>query len=225
MALKMNSIKCPDCGASLPIEEGRTQIFCSYCGGKVIVTDENEIKLTYKRIDEAEIKKAEAYKSVKLKQLDLAKTSIFGRILLTIVWIIFSAILLYISIEMMTSDHDGLTGILLLEVALLIIFGGGYLLFKIIPDKEYDRFIRNNGGIKFPKSFEPFDDHDYRTALKALENAGFTNIKCISLHDITFGIFKKPGKIDSISVNGETIVSGGRVYYPDALITITYHGK
>ena len=225
MALKMNSIKCPDCGASLPIEEGRTQIFCSYCGSKVIVTDENEIKITYKRIDEAEIRKAEADKIVRLKQLDLVKNKSFDRRLLTIVWILASAIMFSISIKMMTSEYDGLTGILLLEVAIGVAAGGGFLIFKVIPDKEYDRFVRNNGGIKFPKSIEPFYDHDYRTALEALKKAGFTNIECISLHDITFGIFTKPGKIDSISVDGEKIVSGGRVYYSDALITITYHGK
>ena len=56
MAIKLNSVKCPECGATLPIEEGRTQIFCSYCGTKVIVTNENEY--LYRHIDEAEIKHA-----------------------------------------------------------------------------------------------------------------------------------------------------------------------
>ena len=39
MALKFNSIKCPECGANLPIEEGRDTLFCSYCGNKIIVTN------------------------------------------------------------------------------------------------------------------------------------------------------------------------------------------
>ena len=34
MAIKFVSIKCPECGATLDIEEGRKQIFCSYCGTK-----------------------------------------------------------------------------------------------------------------------------------------------------------------------------------------------
>ena len=54
MAVKFTSVKCPDCGAVLPIEEGRNQVFCSYCGSKIIITNENEH--IYRHIDEAEIK-------------------------------------------------------------------------------------------------------------------------------------------------------------------------
>ena len=56
MAVKFTSVKCPDCGAVLPIEEGRNQVFCSYCGSKIIMTNENEY--VYRHIDEAEIKQA-----------------------------------------------------------------------------------------------------------------------------------------------------------------------
>ena len=30
MAIKFTSVKCPECGAALPIEEGRKQMSCSY---------------------------------------------------------------------------------------------------------------------------------------------------------------------------------------------------
>ena len=53
MAIKFTSVKCPECGATLPIEEGREQIFCSYCGSKIIMTNENEY--IYRKVDEAEI--------------------------------------------------------------------------------------------------------------------------------------------------------------------------
>jgi len=35
MAIKLVSVKCPDCGQTLSIEENRTQAFCTYCGAKV----------------------------------------------------------------------------------------------------------------------------------------------------------------------------------------------
>ena len=54
MSVNFTSVKCPECGASLPIEEGRTQVFCSYCGTKVIVTNDNEY--IYRHIDEAGVK-------------------------------------------------------------------------------------------------------------------------------------------------------------------------
>ena len=69
MAIKLNSVKCPECGATLPIEEGRTQIFCSYCGTKVIVTNENEY--IYRHIDEAEVKQAETDRMIKLRELEM----------------------------------------------------------------------------------------------------------------------------------------------------------
>ena len=37
MAVKFTSVKCPECGANLPIEEGREKMFCSYCGTQIIM--------------------------------------------------------------------------------------------------------------------------------------------------------------------------------------------
>lgn len=36
------TIKCPECGAMLNIEEGRRQCFCSYCGTKIMIPDSSE---------------------------------------------------------------------------------------------------------------------------------------------------------------------------------------
>ena len=69
MAIKMNSIKCPECNATLPIEEGRSQCFCSYCGAKIIITNENEH--IYRHINEAKVKQAETERLVELKRLEL----------------------------------------------------------------------------------------------------------------------------------------------------------
>lgn len=66
MAIKFISVKCPECGASLPIEEGRKQVFCSYCGTKVMVTNENEY--IYRHIDEADVKKAETDRIIRMRQ-------------------------------------------------------------------------------------------------------------------------------------------------------------
>ena len=37
MAVKLVSVKCPECGAMLDIEEGRDQAFCTHCGAKVVL--------------------------------------------------------------------------------------------------------------------------------------------------------------------------------------------
>lgn len=58
-----------------------------------------------------------------------------------------------------------------------------------------------------------------------LLSAGFYNITCINMHDATFGLLEKPGMVESITVNSEKVVSGGKVYMADIPIVITYHGK
>ena len=57
MSIKLISVKCPECGASLSIEEDRKQAFCSYCGAKILIHNENEYIFHY--VDEASVKKAE----------------------------------------------------------------------------------------------------------------------------------------------------------------------
>lgn len=69
MAVKFISIKCPECGAKLDVEEGRKEFFCTYCGTKIIMQNDNEY--IYRKIDEAKIKRAEADEKVELKKLEL----------------------------------------------------------------------------------------------------------------------------------------------------------
>lgn len=225
MGVSFTSVKCPECGASLPIEEGRTQVFCSYCGTKVLVTNENEH--IYRHIDEAGIKQAETDRMVRMRELDLAERSSSNRKTLTIVWLVATAIMLIVSIVMMVlPDSDvGLTGILLLELTVGLAIGGGVLIFKVLPEKENEKVLIQSGGIRFPKDLEPFSEKNYEVIMSSLRNAGFTNISCINLHDLTFGILQKPGKIEKITVDGKEVTSGGKVYMPSVPITITYHGK
>ena len=228
MAIKFISVKCPECGASLPIEEGRKQVFCSYCGTKVMVTNENEY--IYRHIDEADVKKAETDRIIRMRQQELdaqlnaQNTGI--RKILTTIWLILSLIILAICVVKIAFLDDFITGFLMLfYVGGPVIGGGGYLIFKLIPEKESDKALLNRGGIRFPKDIMPLSDKNYESVRSALEAAGFTNVKCVNMHDVTLGLLQKPGKVESISVNGTNITTGGRVYMPNTPIIITYHGK
>lgn len=228
MSIKVNSVKCPECGADLPVEEGRTQLFCSYCGSKIIITDEN--KYTYHYVDDAAIKQAETDKLVKMRELDLEeKRESEGhtiRSALTIIWLILSTIVIVICIIEMSSEEGLMTGFLMLfYLGAPLVGGGAYLIFKILPEKENNRSLIRNGGIRFPKGIMPFNDKNYEVVRNALENAGFTNITCINMHDLTIGLLQKPGSVESVSVNGKAIISEGKVFMPNDPVTITYHGK
>ena len=228
MAITLNSVKCPECGATLPIEEGRTQVFCSYCGAKVIVTNENEH--IYRHIDEAGIKQAETNRMVRMRELDLeeqraAQGNSLKKVL-TIIWLALSLIVLVICIVKIAVQDDFTTGFLMLfYLGGPVIGGGAYLIFKLIPEKETDKVLMSSGGIRFPKDVFPYSDKNYEAVQTSLRNAGFNNVTCINMHDLTLGLLQKPGKVESITVNGEKLSSGGRVYMPGVPITITYHGK
>jgi len=71
MSVKLIALKCPGCGAVLNIEEGREQAFCTYCGAKILMNNENEY--IYRHIDEAQIKQAETDQIVRMKQMEIAE--------------------------------------------------------------------------------------------------------------------------------------------------------
>ena len=110
---------------------------------------------------------------------------------------------------------------------LLYIGGGAYLIFKWLPEKENEKIIEKQGGIRFPTGITPFSDKKYYSAAEeSLRSAGFTNIFCVNLHDLNFlTALVNSDKIDKITINGNTITSGGRIYMPDVPIVIIYHGR
>lgn len=85
MALQFISVKCPECGAELSVENGREFAYCSYCGTKVIISNDNEH--IYRTIDEASVKQAETDRIVKLKELEMEEKSKRMRIGLIIGWV------------------------------------------------------------------------------------------------------------------------------------------
>ena len=225
MAIQFTSVKCPECGANLPIEEGRDQIFCSYCGTKVIVTNDNEH--IFRHIDEAGIMQAETDRMVRMRELEIAEEKHAIRKKLVIIWILATFMMLIVSIILLIHPNPdfGLTGLLILELTVGLAIGGGVLLFKVLPEKENEKAMIRNGGIRFPKGLEPFSENNFEIVHNSLQGAGFTNISCVNLHDVTLGIFQKPGKIEKIVVDGKEITSGGKVYMPNVAISITYHGR
>lgn len=64
-------LKCTSCGANVSIEEKREFLYCQYCGTKLILNNENEY--IYRHIDDADIKRAETERIVKLKKLEIAE--------------------------------------------------------------------------------------------------------------------------------------------------------
>ena len=180
-------------------------------------------------MDEAGIQKAETERLIKLKELELQEQrEIHGRNLrriLTIIWLIISLILLGIIGSKIAGSSEGFTSgfLMLFYIGGPIIGGGAYLIFKWLPEKENEKIIEKQGGIRFPNGLTPFSEKKYFAVEDSLRSAGFKNISCVNLHDLNLlTALVSSDKIDKITINGSTIMSGGKIYMPDVPIVITY---
>lgn len=66
--MKLINMRCTNCGALLEIDAERKEVYCSYCGTKLLI-DNEEIHITNRIVDEARLKEAE----VRLKELEYAR--------------------------------------------------------------------------------------------------------------------------------------------------------
>lgn len=232
MAIKLISIKCPECNAVLNIEEGRNQAFCSYCGAKVLVNDENEY--TFHTIDEAEIKKAETEKLIQLRKMELLEERIQSRKHTRSLRLVLYAGLCATGIIMMIAGFSLGTGSGDPNSGYYGIAAAGFpvtmvaLCLGIIGhnnNKNEDDDIECELGIKVkvPESIKDYKKKNYVVIETMLRNAGFTNIQCIPLHDLTVGLVKKPDMVESISINGKNVTEGNDKYAPDTPVIISYH--
>lgn len=224
----MRTCNCPSCGANITInDENRDFAFCQYCGAKIMLDD---FRSTQRIVDEAKIRQAETDRMIRLRELELEERKQNQRSTLrrtlTIIWLALSLIILLLCIVKWAFQDDFTDAfVMLFYLGGPVIGGGAYLIFKVLPDKETEKMVIQNGGIRFPKHLEPFSEQNYASVEAALRSAGFRNITCVNMHDLMLGVLQKPGKVEKVAIDGTEITSGGKVYYPDASVVITYHGK
>ena len=229
MTISFISCKCPECGAPINAEIGRSSIFCSYCGAKVLLNNENEYVV--RTIDEAQIEKAKSKRDIRMRELDLEEQSQSHEMQMSTVllylWI--ASIVIIAAVCLVVGFSGGLGPIAAFYIALLIgapvIGGGAYLLFKVLPEKKANERNAAAGGIAFPKSRTVLRGQNYQVWNSTLRSAGFTNVTCVNLHDVKLGLFQKDGVIEKVTVNGKETLFGGNVYHPDVPIIISYHGR
>ena len=225
MAVKLIPVKCPECGATLNIEEGREQAFCTYCGTKVLLRNENEY--IYRHVDEASVKQAETDQMVRLKEMELAekmqadaeKTKAMKiRIALIVMPLGVVMFIIGAIIGHFYGSKDPVSESIAM-VGLFLVIGPIFLFVKWENGDENEPLDK----IKVPSSISNYKKKNYSVIETAFVAAGFTNVKCIALNDLTVGVLKKPGLVESITINGEKITSGGARFPKDAVVVITYH--
>ena len=219
MAIQFIVVKCPQCGCDLSIEEGRSQAFCTYCGAKVLIHNENEY--IYRHIDEAGIKKAETERMIELKKLEQEREEARAReearkkkMRLSIILGIAGSILFMIGASGPSNGNSVFSFMGFLAII------GAILIWR--SESEEHKNKKNSDMLDIPQAVYNFERINYSTVREILEKAGFTNISCLALNDLTFGILTKPGTVGSITINGKNMIIGKK-YHKDSAIVITYH--
>lgn len=229
MAIKMVALKCPECGADLEVPEGPRKImYCAYCGAKIILQDDNEYTVNIHTTDDADVERAKTDQMVKEHQIELSKMREANRgrklrlkIKYTIILALIGSALLILGFIAGDASGDSDSSLYMLSIL------GEFTLFSIVfvwthEDKD-DEPIDFSDRAKIPNGVSDFESKDYRTIEAILKGAGFKDVQCIPLNDLTTGWIKRPGKVASITVNGEEIHSVGSKYPRDSAIMIMYH--
>lgn len=219
MAIQFNKVVCPDCGAELQIEAGRPFAFCSYCGTKVMITNDNE--KVFRTIDEARIKQAETERIVRLRELEMEEKNRVSKKAQVIAWISITMVLLLIGIIGFSIDNTGMGMCMLLAMNTGI--WGGIIIFS--SSKKKSRSIAGSNDVMITVPMMDCIDKPYNNALILYKNAGFTNVNAIPLHDLTKFNQRAEGKVETITINGSDEFEEEEFYPKDANILITYHSR
>ncbi len=223
MSVEIKSVKCPECGASITIGEGRDKVFCSYCGSQILVSNENEH--IYRHIDEAEMKKAETDRIVRTKRLEMldkqyetSKKAKSLKIKVCLVLAVITVLFLFIGSTFRVDAMNGIGSIC--GIALIIV---AISLFRNKDDSDITVLMGEK--VRIPRIVSDCQNKNYATVEAAFISAGFTNVRSVPLNDLTLGLMKKPGMVQSISVNGKEVTFGGRKCSPNSMVVISYHSR
>ena len=215
----MRPCVCPNCNAQISLDESRDFGFCQYCGTKIILDD---YRSTHRVIDEARIKETETDRIIRLKELELEEKENAkvrkGRMISYGIALIFVAIGSIVELF----DPYNLFGIF------LIIGGAWIALFTLITADSQNKKLEDarnarRGMIKLSNSAMSYVDKNFRAIEGIYRQLGFQTINTINLKDLRVGLFKKPGSVETVTIDGER-PNEQKWYNPNATVVISYHG-
>ena len=109
----------------------------------------------------------------------------------------------------------------------LFIFTLSLLLFMfsffnpIISNEEVELALGEK--VIVPQSVYEFERKNYLVIKAAFKNAGFKDIECVPLYDLSLAFLYKPGMVESITINGESLSLEKNKFKPNASVVISYH--
>lgn len=218
MAVQLIAVKCPACGADISVESTREFSFCTYCGTKILMNNENEH--IYRNIDEARIKEAETDRMIRLRELELEeKENSRGRKSIFLAYGIALAFVLVGALICLANGAAGAVGIMI----------GAYIaLFTFIKSDEKKKTKRKYVGaneVVITESMEDYSEKNFNSVVLLFRGAGFANVTAIPLNDLTMFNQRKNGQVESVTINGSDEFEEGDIFPKNSNVLITYHSK
>ena len=247
--INLIKLQCPNCNANLEIKEDAKFCFCTYCGTKIMLSNENEH--IYRIVDEARMKEAELnydlerrriqqqsdLNSVGLEQKklerDIALAQAYGEYDFKekekeVRRKSFGKKILFGFLTILAFFIFGSIIAVVSEYPIWILIsliGGCYVAFTFIPKAVNNKMYNKLGYSVFPKVRWNLKEYPPTLLELDLESAGFYNIDMQSLHDLKSGLFhSETERIERILIDGSKAIPG-KPYPSDSPITIVYHGK
>ncbi len=194
--MKLHKLRCPNCDGMLEMKIGGKSdyIFCPYCGQQFFVDDG---KKTYTINQNININKnIKVDKTIHNRYTNDAEV-----------------------IKAQNKEKEDKRSIMLFFICIALLLG-----MAIVPSLVMDlneKSARNEGKIS-AGFYRDLLGKDYETVEAHFESAGFTNIELIDLDDSGLAFWKN-GKVETISIGGDTSFDSTDFYDPETKVVISYH--
>lgn len=219
MAIQFIAMRCPACGAEINVESGREFSFCTYCGSKIMMNNDNEH--IYRNIDEARIKEAETERMIRLRELELEeKESSRGRKSTLVAYGIALVFVLIGALICIAKPLAGMWG---------IIIGAYIALFTYIKSDEKKKqkkkkYVGSNE-VAITEAMECCTEKNFNSVVMLFRGAGFTNVTAIPMNDLSMFNQKKNGQVEEVTINGSDEFEEGDIFPKNSNVLITYHSR
>lgn len=122
-------------------------------------------------------------------------------------------------IKAKNNDKENKRGWIALIVCVIIAVG---IPFGMLAKFDIEKEIAQKNGKVSAGFYRDLIDKDYKTVKAHFESAGFTNIELIDLDDAGIIVWND-GKVETISVAGDTNFESSDWFEPDVKVVISYH--
>lgn len=216
MEKTVNVQKCPACGAVLPDADGADTVRCEYCDTEVLLREKDPEEERRQREEERRLK------------VQKEKEKIYIIVAITgVVACVIGVIMMIVDDPVGDSEHFGnvaTVGLILMIFGFIGAAGGIGVMVEEKEENERERQDIAEGKIKVPDAAIHYGWVNYAAVEQALRSAGFTNIRCVPMGDLSANAaYTMANMTEFVTVDGQPIYSIGERQLPSAQIVISYH--